>query len=79
MSPSPCWWGQQGDCDHPARPFCLLEGDMSPTPRGSTHKAPVLAPLVERCPGVAWGGHWQGGACPLRPPCLARELCASYG
>lgn len=45
MSPSLRWWGQQGDCDHPARPFCLLEGDVtSPTLRGSTHEAPVLAP-----------------------------------
>lgn len=52
---------------------------MSPTPRHSTHKAPILTPVMERCPDVAWSGCWQGGACPLGPLCLARELCASYG
>lgn len=33
---------------------------MSPTPRHSTHKAPILTTLMERCPDVAWGGCWQG-------------------
>lgn len=70
--------GKAADC--PARTFCLLEArSMPPAPRHSTHKAPVLAPLMERCPDVAWGGRWQGHICPPRPLCLIWVLCASYG
>lgn len=46
----------------PARTFCLLEGAHCPQPQDMTHKA-----LRERCPGVAWGGHWQGATSPPRP------------
>lgn len=37
-------------------------GTLSPAPRHLTHKA-----LMERWPGVTWGGHWEGAPCPPSP------------